>query len=319
MAKVTVIIPCYNAEKYIEKCLGELNKQEYKDFEVICVDDVSSDNTVKVIDNFKNKASFNIRIIKNESNKGPSYSRKIGVEYSKSKYVAFCDSDDWYDEEFLFKMVLQLEKSNSDIAFCGYKIVDDFKVIDKRSFTQDLMILSPKNTLYYGIDSLCMLITKRELILECAWPDLRNGEDVALVALLVSKSSQCVILPDCLYNYYSRMNSSSNSINEKVIDSLESSFKFIQANIANQFLDECEFLGINNLIYGGLISLFTISYDTKRATIILDNFEREYPNWINNYSIKNLPKYKQIVLKLAKMRCFFALRIIAIIRLRRKK
>ena len=94
---VTIIIPCFNASSYIEKCLSELNNQHYRDFEVICVDDASSDNTVEVIDNYKHNASFNIRIIKNESNVGPAVSRNRGVCAANTKYITFCDSDDWYD------------------------------------------------------------------------------------------------------------------------------------------------------------------------------------------------------------------------------
>ena len=92
MARISVIIPCYNSEKYIAKCINALSNQTYKDFDVIMIDDCSTDETLKVISDFEKKSPFPMKCLKNEINLGPARTRKFGVMQSNSEYIAFCDN-----------------------------------------------------------------------------------------------------------------------------------------------------------------------------------------------------------------------------------
>lgn len=318
MSRVSVIVPCFNSELYIKKCLDSLEKQTIDDFEVIIVDDCSSDDSVDVIEKLKKKYRYSITILRNKINRGPAYSRYRGISASKSEVVAFCDSDDWYDNNFLEIMLEAIECSKADIAICGYKVVGKKGIQDQRPFTYIRRELDNKEALQIGADSMCMLVVKRELLLKCPWPDIRNGEDMALVPILISRSNKCTVIPECLYNYFTRSNSASNNISKKVIDSLIYSFYFVVDNIPEGFEKECEFIGVNNLLYGALISLFTLSLDKAKALKIVTDFEQKFPNWDENPYIRRLQKYKKVELLFVKNRWFYLLRLLAIVRNKRK-
>ena len=92
MPKISVIIPCYNVEKCLEECLDSVLKQTFNDFEVICVEDCSTDNTLDILQKYKNKLS--IHVVHNDANKGQAESRNIGLKLAKGDYIYFLDSDD---------------------------------------------------------------------------------------------------------------------------------------------------------------------------------------------------------------------------------
>ena len=102
---VSVIIPCYNCADWIVKCLSELENQSYKDFEVVCVDDCSDDDTYGIISGYKTKSSMPINLLKNDVNSGPAVSRNKAVSVARGEWLAFCDSDDYYDRTFIEEML----------------------------------------------------------------------------------------------------------------------------------------------------------------------------------------------------------------------
>ena len=121
MPKVSVIIPLYKSEKYIDTCLSSLAGQTYKDFDVILVDDCSPDNSVFVAGSAMRRLGMdNVTIIHNEKNLGPSKTRANGIAYSQSEYIAFCDSDDFFEKEHLQLMTEASENFTNDMIFCSY-------------------------------------------------------------------------------------------------------------------------------------------------------------------------------------------------------
>ena len=101
MAVISVIIPCYQAAAYIEKALRALEQQTFQDFDVILVDDCSADNTAEVIRAFAESSSLNITLLRNEVNSGPGASRNRAIAHSQAEFLCFCDSDDWYEPDYL--------------------------------------------------------------------------------------------------------------------------------------------------------------------------------------------------------------------------
>ena len=92
---ISVIIPVYNVEKYLHVCLNSLLYQTYQNFEIICIDDASSDSSLEILEYFTKKDP-RIKIIKNDSNRGQGYSRNRGLEVAQGKYISFLDADDWF-------------------------------------------------------------------------------------------------------------------------------------------------------------------------------------------------------------------------------
>lgn len=117
MTKLSIIVPVYNVEKYLPKCLESLIKQTLKDIEIICVNDGSIDNSLAILKEFASKDS-RIRIIDNQ-HQGVAKTRNTGIEQSTGEYIGFVDSDDYIDIDFFEKLYNSATKSNSDIAIAS--------------------------------------------------------------------------------------------------------------------------------------------------------------------------------------------------------
>lgn len=115
---LSVIVPIYNGANYINKCIQSILNQEYKDFEIICVDDGSSDNSLQIIAGLA-ELDTRIKIIHKEENEGLVSARKTGVNNAKGNYVAYVDCDDWIDGKMYSEMITYAEKYNADVVTTG--------------------------------------------------------------------------------------------------------------------------------------------------------------------------------------------------------
>lgn len=311
---ISIIIPCYNAGEYIHRCIFYLKQQTYPNFNVIFVDDCSIDNTKEILIVEKAKLELNMTIIHNDKNYGPGISRNKGIMYASSKYITFCDCDDWYEPNYLETMVTLLESNNADIAFCGYKVVDEHGNSKLRPIYYKSGIISRNEAFALDADSLCMMMVKTDIMQKCLLPDLRNGEDVATIPMLMVKSFKYAVTDKCLYNYFRRSGSASEKPTINVVDSLLSSFEYTKKKFPYNYHKELEFLGIKNVLYSSLITLFSIGYNKEKASEILNSFEHDFPEWRNNPYLHNLRFYKKLIVILASRRYFMVIRLVAILR-----
>ena len=116
MIKISVIIPVYNAEKYLARCLKSVINQTFKDIEIICINDVSSDNSAEILNAYA-KIDERIRVINNPQNMGAALSRNAGIDAAKGEYIYFIDADDYIDEKYLAGMFSVIEREKCDIVF----------------------------------------------------------------------------------------------------------------------------------------------------------------------------------------------------------
>ena len=114
MSKISVIIPIYNTEKYLDKCLSGILSQSISDIEVICVNDGSTDNSLQILDEYAKK-DLRIKIV-SQVNQGAGHSRNRGIKEATGEYLSFIDADDWIDNKFLEKALSTAEKTNADIV-----------------------------------------------------------------------------------------------------------------------------------------------------------------------------------------------------------
>ncbi len=135
MTKLSIIVPVYNVEKYLHKCLESLIKQTLKDIEIICVNDGSMDNSLAILKEFASKDS-RIRIIDNQ-HQGVAKTRNTGIEQSTGEYIGFVDSDDYIDIDFFEKLYNSATKSNSDIAIASILKHKNFFNIYNAKYTKE--------------------------------------------------------------------------------------------------------------------------------------------------------------------------------------
>lgn len=127
--ELTIIIPVFNAEKYLKKCLDSILSQTYDNFEIICINDCSCDNSIAILNDYK-KNDNRISIINNSKNLGPGASRNIGINKANGKYLTFIDSDDFYlNENCLLKLLNIIKSNNLDLLIFNNEEFDDNKKI----------------------------------------------------------------------------------------------------------------------------------------------------------------------------------------------
>lgn len=220
--KISVIVPIYKAEKYIERCCNSLFGQTLDRIEYIFVDDQTPDNSInlihKALDNYPNR-SLSVKFITNQVNKGVAYSRQKGLESATGEFVIHCDSDDWLDldaYEVVYNCAIQ---ENADVVRFGYTIEYSNGCRNKVAYTSQeyrmdniIFNISPR------IGSVWGGLIRRKLFDEYSikFPQCINwGEDfcVSIASLLVSKKTIC--LPDCFYHYWQNAESITHNITKE--------------------------------------------------------------------------------------------------------
>lgn len=220
MRTISVIIPVYNAEKWIEETLNSLVSQTFSALEIICVDDGSMDESCSIIEGMQ-KDHANIRLIK-QKNAGVCVARNVGIEAANGEYIAFLDADDYVDADMYNKMIAQLEQEASDIVFCEfvrfwpngkvqYTVEESFDALCKN--TQDIRYFLQSTTSYVDRDT---LHTKD--IHGCVWrsvfrksliqnhnirfnPKLKFAEDQIFVLQYLHFCDKISYLPDAMIHY----------------------------------------------------------------------------------------------------------------------
>lgn len=181
MNQVSVIIPIYNVEQYLEKCLESVINQTYKDLEIICVNDCSPDNSAEILKKYAERDD-RIILVNREKNGGLSAARNSGLEIATGEYIYFLDSDDWIDLDYIKKMVETIENTNADIVYNANVVKEEE---DKSSYVKDSVY--KYNSFYENNDainkplwSVWSHIYKRKLLVnyKIAFPEGYIYEDV---------------------------------------------------------------------------------------------------------------------------------------------
>ena len=209
--KVSIIVPVYNTEEYLPRCIKSILNQTYKNIEVILVNDGSTDQSGQICDLFANKDDRVLVIHK--KNTGVSDSRNEGIKLSSGKYLQFVDSDDYIDENMTEILIEAVQHGEADIAICGYKVID-YKTEKSvpRSYSQPEMnfdfkrLLTIFDDLYLKADMnspcnkmyISSLIKKNRIYFD---PKLDLGEDLIFNLEVIKKCDKFSIISACPYNY----------------------------------------------------------------------------------------------------------------------
>ena len=204
--KLSIIIPVYNAEQYLKKCLESVFQQNLKleDFEVICINDGSTDKTQQILEEFQKKYT-NI-ILENQENFGEAISRNKAISLSKGEYITFLDSDDYYDALTLSKALQIIASQNLDILYLKMNhISEDYQFIQSLPNLSENEILSG---LKHERRPFPATIYKKSVIGEIQFPlNIIVGPDSVFNALVQSKAKRVSFSSDLVYNYLVRHNS----------------------------------------------------------------------------------------------------------------
>lgn len=231
--KVSIIVPCYGVEKYLDRCMDSLVNQTLRDIEIILVDDVSPDRVPEMCDEWAKKDS-RIKVIHKEKNGGLGYARNTGLEVATGEYVAFVDSDDYVEKNAYQIYYNYSEGGYIDIVSAGIWQEDKTGVWRELKASNALLKLDKKQAWTYAKDMVASLpgekeerknnmsvwhaIYKRSLIMS---NNIRfmserevNSEDLPFQLDFFKKISNAVIIPECLYHYCLNGNSLTTTFKE---------------------------------------------------------------------------------------------------------
>lgn len=237
-ALISIIIPVYKVEKYLEKCIQSVINQTYENLQIILVDDGSPDNCGKICDEYAKK-DHRIEVI-HKSNGGLSDARNKGLEIAKGEYIGFVDSDDYIEADMYEVLYNLLKQYNADVSICNFYTVSQGKIsiknadngINEYNRIEILKeILLDKNIQSYAWNKLY----KKELFDEIKYPIGKKYEDIGTTFYLLEKCNKVVVTGKSEYYYINRQDSIVNNVTESTItDYIElimQRYDYIEENI----------------------------------------------------------------------------------------
>lgn len=297
MTKISIIVPVYNSEKYLKKCLNSLINQTLKDIEIIIVNDGSTDKGKQIILEYAKKDSR----IKNydKQNGGQASARNLGLSKALGEYVMFIDSDDYVELDICEKLYNTIT-NGYDIVCTDYYITENGKDTYHKinnSFSKEL---SPKEYILNTV-SPCNKIYKTKFLIDnnFSFPEGIIYEDYASIPTLGKYNPKTFYLKEALLHYVHHNNSTmrTNEYKKKYEDIFFAS-NYLYDNLVNQnFNDELEYLLIYHLLYLGSLNFY--KYQKYDQIDKISNFMKEkFPKWGKNKYLKTFTFKEKVLMKL---------------------
>lgn len=318
------IIAVYNCKKYIRRCIDSVIEQQSSSYELIIVDDGSTDGTEKICDEYC--AHKNVKVI-HQSNLGHTAARKRGISEAQGKYVCIIDADDWIDENYIVtleKKIEALEYSPDIIAFNFNRVTQDKNrqpvctsikagEYDKEQLISNIypiMLSDPKSQFFsFGLfPTLWSKVFKKNIILQVINmldTDIVLGEDAFCVYLSVFQADSLLVLEDCLYNYLINDDSISHRYAKNNFEKLTKLCELMDTKYPAELLDQVR-------KYKLLMLMGAITNET-RGPLPTNNIVRElkrrcelntFVDCIENAAIQNIPLYRRIMWKMLKLKMY---------------
>ncbi len=266
MNKVSVIIPVYNVEEYLSQCLDSVVNQTYENLQIICIDDGSTDNSLKILNKY---AEQDNRItLKSQKNQGVSVARNTGIYAADGNFIAFLDSDDWWEPDLVNNAVSKLLTDGSDIVIFGHNYYKNGKIIPDNIKEEkiDNVLKQGKNYLDYTEEFMTYIwdkVYRTSLIKDnkIKFPlNLHPSEDVLFALECLSYNPVFSFLPEHLYNYRMERNGSAmNNYKGLVTNQIAALKKLLDCDFYREgnteFKQKCLDKILNCLVYCQLIAM----------------------------------------------------------------
>lgn len=289
MPKVSLIIPVYNVEDYIEKCLNSVVNQTLKDMEVIIVNDGSKDSSKQKIEKYLKKYP-GIKYLEKE-NGGLSDARNYGMQYATGEYIAFLDSDDYVEETMYEEMYNVAQKEAADMVECNFI----WEYPDKKREDIGAVYNSKREMIEKARVVAWNKLIKRELLEKTGvkFPIGLRYEDVEFFYKLVPYLEKVSFVKKCFVHYIQRGNSIANTQNirtKEIFTVLQNVISYYRENgFYDEYKDELEFIYVRFLLCSSLKRMCKIQNKEER-NLALDetwnNITLNFPNWRKNPILK---------------------------------
>ena len=301
--KVSIIIPVYNVQEYLEECLDSVISQTYSDIEIICIDDCSTDNSRYILDNYIKKDK-RIKIIKHEKNKGLGGARNSGLDAALGEYIIFADSDDKIDATMVEKLLNCINDTGADLVFSDIYLLNNDNSLEAYKPIHDMQyikgsIFSPQKDFKPFINiwpSAWNKLWKKSIIMDIRFPENTYYEDHLFYYNYLFKCKNVAYLSEPLYCYRHKRE---GSIMQEVSPKIFEIFNIIE-NLEKLFKSH-----FNNEEYEEYITKITIRLLWERTLAftegseIVIKFIKQAQNKLNQYDEEKKLKYKDSFISIA--------------------
>lgn len=319
---ISIVVPVYNVEKYMQRNLESLVNQTYENIEILVINDGTPDNSVEIINKYVEKYPKKVYLF-NKKNGGLSDARNYGLKRAKGKYIVFIDSDDYVEHNMIEELYLSIKKNKSDISICN--IIDEYEDNGKTQVYSNYIPVTP-----------CSIYEDKKQMLNrfAAWNKMfdinlfkKNKltfdkgfiyEDLRLVLKIYLYANKISYTNKALYHYIIRsgsiMTSANLEKNYNIILAMNNLIEYYQKEKKyKEFKSEIEFLAIDHALIATSVRIIKISKFSelkKNLKSYYDFMEKEFPNYMQNKYINLLNRNKRIILFLLNKKMYKILKLI---------
>lgn len=292
MPKVSVIVPIYNVEKYLEKCINSLLSQTLEDIQIILVNDGSKDNSGNIAKEYEKNNKDRVIYVEKE-NGGLSDARNYGLKYATGDFIAFLDSDDYIEKNAYEEMYNKAIEENADYVECDFiwEFPNKIRVDKQYPYKNKKEMLSFVRVVAWNKLIKSQLITDNNL----EFPKGLRYEDVEFTYKLIPFVNKFAYVDKPFIHYVQREGSIANVQNERtaeIFTVLDNVIKFYKKNnIYEEYRDELEYNYARYLLCSSLKRMCKIKDKTIREKLLTESWERlnlNFPNWKENVILKTV-------------------------------
>lgn len=294
--KISIVVPVYNTEKYLEKCLKSLVEQTVQEIEIYCINDGSTDDSGKVLKKYAELYSDKIKVL-TKKNGGQASARNMVLPYLKGEYIGFVDSDDWVEIDMYEKMYRKAQETQSDIVICD--MVDHYKeevVYHNSSNLKNKFMITP---------SACNKIFRRDLVKNDKFPENLWYEDFEFTTKQFMKTNRIASIQEGLYHCHCREGSTMNNNNAEknldILSVLEHLEEYIEImGWQKEYEEVIKYLYLDHVAITTINRLEKQKDKNKREVIkIIQNTVKEkFPDICKGETFYKLPLNRRIIAKL---------------------
>lgn len=309
MAKVSVIIPVYNAEKYLEQCISSIANQTMRDVEILAINDGSVDNSLNILDRLSSRYKGRLKIY-NKENGGAGSARNVGLEHASGEFVKFVDADDYLGADILEKMYQIAKENKVSLVRGNYRtILGPLRLEDKCSWSdingsQIVNLKQNKDYIVTETPGIGNKLISRDLLGDLRFPEKTKWEDLAIIPVVIASSERLFHLDETVYHY--RMNSKNITITDfmnstphildiiRCVENIEEQMNL--KGLSEEYKSQIESLYILHTLFRIENAMFWINFPRSKKEVVVSSLlgilEAKYPNWRENqiveqYRIKN--------------------------------
>ena len=318
--EISIIVPIYNVKEYLSQCLDSILRQTYQNFELLLVNDGSTDGSKEIAEIYAQKYPDKIRLF-HQKNQGLSAARNCGLEKARGKYVVFVDSDDTISERMAEELYNRAESLDSDLVMCAFHSVDEqgneIRQIHETCIEKDKISCLEENKKILLCQNAAWNKLYRRSVIEQYGLRFTPGvwyEDIRFTKKFMLHAKNIVYCDEILYDYLVRpgsiMNSMGDERNVQILDAIrEVADYYKEKGLDESYKAEIEFLAIDHIYITTLVRV--IRGENRKLLHHIDKeFKEMFPNYKDNKYISTLDTRRKMIFKLLNMKMYFMIGIL---------